>query len=50
MARERGEASSGAYEFFLGVHVNETRFDDFDRQELIWRMALVTEAGEVTPL
>jgi len=39
-----------AHEFILGVHANERRFDDFSRRESIWRVALVSSAGEALPL
>ena len=37
------------HEFFLAVHLNNTRFDDFDKKGSIWRLALVTPAGELVP-
>jgi hypothetical protein len=49
LERERAEAA-GAHEFFLGVHVTERRFDELDRKDSVWRVALVTPAGEVLPL
>jgi hypothetical protein len=36
-------------EFFLGVHANNSKFDDFDKADSIWRIALVTAEGEVIP-
>lgn len=45
LAQERAEAELGP-EFFLGVHVNDMRFDTLDRKDGIWRVALVTPAGE----
>ncbi|MCP3098550.1 hypothetical protein LZ198_06625 [Myxococcus sp. K15C18031901] len=48
LAEERAEASQ-VHEFFLGVHVNDYRYLDFDFKRSIWRMALVTPSGEVTP-
>ncbi|MBJ6764036.1 hypothetical protein JGU66_24955 [Myxococcaceae bacterium JPH2] len=38
------------HEFFLGVHVNDYRYDDFAQKRSIWRLALVTPTGEVTPV
>ncbi|AGC46369.1 hypothetical protein MYSTI_05082 [Myxococcus stipitatus DSM 14675] len=49
LAEERTEAGQ-VHEFFLGVHVNDYRYLDFDFKRSIWRMALVTPAGEVTPV
>ncbi|WP_338865402.1 hypothetical protein [Myxococcus stipitatus] len=49
LAEERAEAGQ-VHEFFLGVHVNDYRYLDFDFKRSIWRMALVTPAGEVTPV
>lgn len=43
--KERAEAELGP-EFFLGVHVNEPRFDTLDVKDGLWRVALVTPAGE----
>lgn len=48
LAEERTE-SSQVHEFFLGVHANEYKYLDFDFKNSIWRIALVTPAGEVTP-
>lgn len=48
LAEERAEAAR-VHEFFLGVHFNDFRYADFDRKYSIWRLALVTPAGEVTP-
>ncbi|QRK05436.1 hypothetical protein JQX13_35445 [Archangium violaceum] len=39
-----------AHEFFLGVHVFNYRYEDFDRPSSIWNMVMVTPAGEVRPL
>lgn len=38
------------HEFFFGVHTASSRFDDFDRRDSIWRIALVTDSGETTPV
>jgi hypothetical protein len=47
LADERAQAEA-ANEFFLGVHVNEPRYDDFGRADSIWRVVLVTPSGEVS--
>ncbi|MCY1042953.1 hypothetical protein OV208_16655 [Corallococcus sp. bb12-1] len=49
LAEEQAEAAK-FHEFFLGVHVNDMRYDDFANRNSIWRLALVTPAGEVTPV
>lgn len=36
-------------EFFMGVHMNDKNHEDFDKKGSIWRIALVTPSGEVTP-
>ncbi len=43
-------ASQQTYDFFLGVHTSSPKWNDFDRPESIWRMALHSDAGEVTPV
>jgi hypothetical protein len=48
LAEERA-ALATHHELFFGAHVNEPRFDDFDRGNSIWRIALVTANGEVAP-
>jgi hypothetical protein len=48
LAAERS-AFEQFHEFFLGVHMNYYRYDDFDRRNSIWRIALVTESGETLP-
>jgi hypothetical protein len=48
LADEEAEASQ-YHDFFLGAHLNEYRYDDFDRKDSIWRIALVTPAGELVP-
>jgi hypothetical protein len=41
----------GVTEFFLGVQVNEPRFDDFGRPHSIWRLALEVDGGaQLEPL
>lgn len=37
------------YEFWFGVHVNDLRFDDFDRPNSIWKLILVTDSTEAQP-
>jgi hypothetical protein len=37
-------------DFVFGVHVNERRFEDFDKKDSVWRVVLVSEAGQTTPL
>jgi hypothetical protein len=49
LAKERAEAEQ-FHEFFLGVHVNDYRFDDFDQDDSIWRVVLLTPSMEVEPL
>ena len=49
LAEEQAEAAK-YHEFFMGVHVNDPRYDDFANKNTIWRLALVTPAGEVTPM
>ena len=49
LTQEMAEAVQ-AHEFFLGVHVSNYRYDDFDRPSSIWNMVLVTPAGQVRPL
>ncbi|NOK16262.1 hypothetical protein [Corallococcus carmarthensis] len=49
IAEEQADAEK-FYEFFLGVHVNDYRYDDFAHRNSIWRIALVTPAGEITPV
>ena len=48
LAEERTEAAQ-AHTFFLGVHTNDPKYDDFDRRNSIWRVALLTTAGEARP-
>jgi len=45
---EREEAEK-FHDFFLAAHVNEPRFDDFDKRDSIWRIALVGSSTEATP-
>jgi hypothetical protein len=39
-----------ATEFFLAVHANDYRFDDFDRPRSMWRMVLVVGNEELAPV
>lgn len=49
LLEERSEFES-FHEFFFGAHVNNYRYDDFDRPNTIWRIALVSGAVETTPV
>jgi hypothetical protein len=49
LARERADAAQ-VHEFVFGVSIVDRRFDDFDSRNSIWRLSLVTDQGEVTPL
>lgn len=49
LAEEMAEAAK-FHDVFFGVHLNDSRYDDFSQKRTIWRLALVTPAGEVTPL
>jgi hypothetical protein len=49
LVEERAEFES-FHEFFFGAHVNNYRYDDFDRPNTIWRIALVSGAVETTPV
>jgi hypothetical protein len=42
--------TANMHEVVLGVHFNESRYEDLDSARSIWHIALVTSAGEVTPL
>ncbi len=48
LARELANLEE-AHEVFLGVHLNDPRYDDFDRKGSIWRVVLVGPSGEVKP-
>jgi hypothetical protein len=39
-----------ATEFFLAVHANDYRYDDFDRANTMWRMVLVVGGQELAPI
>jgi hypothetical protein len=51
--QQRLEAEQGrqreATEFFMGVHANESRFEDFSRKDSMWRMVLITDDGRELP-
>ena len=49
LAQELAEAAR-THEFFLGVHVFNYRYEDFDRPSSIWNMVMVTPAGELKPV
>jgi hypothetical protein len=49
LTEELAEAGK-THEFFLGVHVYNYRYDDFDRPSSIWNVVLVTPSGEVRPV
>ena len=49
LAQERAEAAQ-VHEVVLGVNIVERRFDDLDSKGTIWRLSLVTDQGEVTPI
>jgi hypothetical protein len=42
--------SARTHEFYMGVHVFDYHFDDFDRAASIWTLRLVTPEGEVGPV
>lgn len=46
-ARKEAEAVA---EFFLAVHANDPKADDFGRPQSPWRVALVTKSGEREPV
>jgi len=46
----QAELSGDFYEFTLGVYMQNPKFDDIGQVGSIWRLALVTPAGEVPPL
>ena len=39
-----------ATEFFLAVHANDYKYDDFDRANTMWRMVLVVGGEELAPI
>ena len=49
LVRERADAAQ-VHEVVFGVSIVDRRFDDFDSKNSIWRLSLVTDQGEVTPL
>jgi hypothetical protein len=46
---QSADAAQG-YDFFFGVHTEKRRWNDLDRNPSLWRVALHTSAGEVTPV
>lgn len=49
LAKERAEETQ-YNEFFLGVHLNDPRFEDFSQHHSIWRIVMQTPSVEVEPL
>jgi hypothetical protein len=49
LTQELAEAAK-THEFFLGVHVFNYRYEDFDRPSSIWNVVMVTPAGELKPV
>lgn len=49
LAEERAEYDK-FHVFVFGAWTQEPRFDDFDRKESIWRVAMVAEGVEVLPI
>ena len=39
-----------ATEVFMGTHTNDSKFDDFDRPNTMWRLVLVVHGEELKPL
>lgn len=37
-------------EFHLAVHANDPKMDDFDRRDSMWRLALVSDGKELSPV
>jgi hypothetical protein len=49
LAKERTEDAQ-FNEFFLGVHVNDSRFEDLSTRHSIWRVVMLTPSVEVEPV
>jgi hypothetical protein len=49
LAKERTEETQ-FNEFFLGVHVNDSHFEDFSNRHSIWRIVMLTPSVEVEPV
>jgi hypothetical protein len=49
LAAERDEAARYD-DFYFGVHMVDYRYDDFDKHNSIWRIALVGDVVEQTPI
>ncbi|MDQ3264976.1 MAG: hypothetical protein M3Y59_15150 [Myxococcota bacterium] len=39
-----------AHEFFVGAHLNDYRYDDFDKSSSTWRVVLISNGLEIEPL
>lgn len=48
LAAERA-ALQGVQAVFLGVHLNDPKYDDLDRRDSIWRLALLSGGAELAP-
>ncbi len=48
LADERAEHDR-ELDFFFGAHLNNNKFEDFDRPNSVWRIVVVTRAGELAP-
>lgn len=48
LAAEQARVSD-AVEFFLGVHANNYKFEDFGRPDSMWRLALIVGGRELLP-
>lgn len=49
LAKERAEDAQ-YNDFFVGFHLNESRFEDFTNKDSIWRIVMLTPTVEVEPL
>ncbi|MBN1207402.1 MAG: hypothetical protein JXB05_21160 [Myxococcaceae bacterium] len=49
LEKERSEEAQ-FHEFHLGVHVNDSRFEDLANKDSIWRVVMLTPSMEVEPL
>jgi hypothetical protein len=49
LAKESADAAQ-TIELTLAVFVNDFHYDDFDRKNSIWRLALETDVGEMAPI
>jgi hypothetical protein len=48
--RSELERCAGVTEFFLAVHANDPKLDDFSRADSIWRLALAAGGEELLPV